>query len=268
MSLDSIGSGARPRPKIGKLLLSDRVLFMLSPLVVLSLWEACARLGIADVRFFPAPTNILYVMGSMILSGELLLNLKVSLIRVLMGMAVGGIPALAIGLAMGLYRPLRAAFDPLISATYPIPKSTLLPLFLLIFGLGESSKVAMVAVGVFYPIAINTAVGVRQIPSIYLDVGSNYCASRWNVFRTIALPGAMPFIMTGIKLGAGMGLVLVAIAEMVGAKSGLGYMTWNAWELFDVPTMYAGLFTFALVSVFMNVTLDVLERVVMPWKSA
>ena len=126
----------------------------------------------------------------------------------------------------------------------------------------------MVAIGVFYPVAINTAVGVRQIPPIYLDVGRNFRASRWNTFRTIALPGAMPLIMTGIKLGAGMGLVLIAIAEMVGAKSGLGYMIWNAWELFDVTTMYVGLFVIALIGFIMNSILDAVERAVVPWKSA
>jgi NitT/TauT family transport system permease protein len=82
------------------------------------------------------------------------------------------------------------------------------------------------------------------------------------------LAGALPFIMTGVKLGAGMGLVLIAIAEMVGAKNGLGYMTWNAWELFDVSTMYVGLFVFALIGFFMNAFFDALERTIVPWKSA
>jgi NitT/TauT family transport system permease protein len=176
------------------------------------------------------------------------------------------VPAIVIGLAIGLYRPVRAAFDPLISATYPIPKSSLLPLILLIFGLGESSKIAMVAIGVFYPVVINTAAGVRQIAPIFLDVGRNFGASRFNMFRTVALPGALPLIMTGIKLGAGMGLVLIAIAEMVGAKQGLGYMIWNAWELFDVQTMYVGLFVIAIIGFVMNTGFDALERAIVPWR--
>jgi NitT/TauT family transport system permease protein len=124
----------------------------------------------------------------------------------------------------------------------------------------------MVAIGVFYPVVINTAAGVRQIAPIFLDVGRNFGASRFNMFRTVALPGALPLIMTGIKLGAGMGLVLIAIAEMVGAKQGLGYMIWNAWELFDVQTMYVGLFVIAIIGFVMNAGFDALERAIVPWR--
>ena len=105
----------------------------------------------------------------------------------------------------------------------------------------------MVAIGVFFPVAINATAGVLQISPIYLDVGKSFKASRWDTFRTIALPGALPFIMTGIKLGAGLALILIAIAEMVGAKSGIGYMIWSAWETFAVAKMYVGLFVIALI---------------------
>jgi NitT/TauT family transport system permease protein len=245
---------------------SDRAISILSPLVLLGLWELCARTGIIDTRFFPAPSNIIKQLFEMMSSGVLWRHTGASLYRLVVGFFVGAVPAIVIGLAIGLYRPVRAAFDPLISATYPIPKSSLLPLILLIFGLGESSKIAMVAIGVFYPVVINTAAGVRQIAPIFLDVGRNFRASRFNMFRTVALPGALPLIMTGIKLGAGMGLVLIAIAEMVGAKQGLGYMIWNAWELFDVQTMYVGLFVIAIIGFVMNAGFDALERAIVPWR--
>ena len=244
----------------------DRTISILSPLVLLGLWEICARTGIVDVRFFPAPSNIIGHLFELASSGALWRHVGASLYRLAAGFVVGCVPAIVIGLAIGLYRPIRAAFDPLISATYPIPKSSLLPLILLIFGLGESSKIAMVAIGVFYPVVINTAAGVRQIAPIFLDVGRNFGASRFNMFRTVALPGALPLIMTGIKLGAGMGLVLIAIAEMVGAKQGLGYMIWNAWELFDVQTMYVGLFVIAIIGFVMNAGFDALERAIVPWR--
>ncbi len=255
-------SAARSGP-----LANDRVISILSPLILLGLWEICARAGIIDVRFFPAPSNVLKHLVEMIGSGDLWRHLAASLYRLVVGFFVGCVPAIVVGLAIGLYRPVRAAFDPLISATYPIPKSSLLPLILLIFGLGESSKIAMVAIGVFYPVVINTAAGVRQIAPIFLDVGQNFGASRLNMFRTVALPGALPLIMTGVKLGAGMGLVLIAIAEMVGAKSGLGYMIWNAWELFDVQTMYVGLFVIAIIGFSLNAGFDMLERVIVPWRN-
>jgi NitT/TauT family transport system permease protein len=167
---------------------------------------------------------------------------------------------------MGLSRPLRAAIDPLIAATYPIPKSAIFPLILLIFGLGEASKIVMVAIGMFFPICINAVAGVLEINKIYLDVGKNFQASRWQMFRTIALPGALPFIMSGIKLGVGMGLILIAIAEMIGAKSGLGYLIWNAWEILSVETMYVGLLMIAMLGFLFSLILDELERWIIPWK--
>lgn len=245
----------------------DRLLGVLSPVLLLALWEIAARTGFIDTRFFPAPSTIFGTMVTLAKSGELWANTWASLQRLFWGFLVGGVPALALGIVMGLYRPLRAIFDPLIAATYPVPKSALLPLILLIFGLGEASKVAMVAIGVFFPIVINTVTGVREINPIYLDVGRNFQASRWQVFTTIALPGALPFIMTGIKLGVGMGLLLIAIAEMVGANNGLGYMIWNAWQIMSVEAMYIGLLMIALIGFIFSSLLNEVERRVVPWKT-
>ena len=246
----------------------DRLLGVLSPLVLLLIWEIAARTGFIDTRFFPAPTSIFQTLLVLAESGELWANSRASLQRLFWGFLVGGVPALIIGVLMGLYRPLRAIVDPLIAATYPVPKSALMPLLLLIFGLGEGSKIAMVAIGVFFPVLINAVTGVREINKIYLDVGSNFKASRWQVFRTIAVPGALPFIMTGIKLGVGMGLILIALAEMVGAHSGLGYMIWNAWEILSVETMYVGLLMIALIGFVFTLVMDEVERIVVPWKTA
>jgi NitT/TauT family transport system permease protein len=169
---------------------------------------------------------------------------------------------------MGLYRNLRIIVEPVISATYPIAKSAILPLILLIFGLGEPSKVVMVAIGVFFPILINSMAGVLEINKIHFDVSRNFGASRFQVFRTVAFPGALPLIMTGVKLGVGLGLILIAIAEMVGAKSGLGYMIWNAWEILSVETMYVGLITIAVLGPVFTMALNEIERLIIPWKSS
>jgi NitT/TauT family transport system permease protein len=234
---------------------------------LLLLWEILAHVGILDTRFFPAPSQILTTLFAMLKTGELQDDTITSLTRLAIGFVVGGVPGLIIGVMMGLNSTLRAMIDPLIAATYPIPKSSILPLALLVLGLGEASKIFMVAIGVFYPIAMNAMAGVREINKVYLDVGHNFKANRWDVFRTIALPGAMPMIMTGVKLGVGMGLVLIAIAEMVGAKSGLGYLIWNAWETFAVDQMYVGLFVIALIGFALTVILNELEKILVPWKS-
>ena len=244
----------------------ERIMSFASPLGLLLIWEIAGRLGLIDVRFFPVPSSIIGVMAGMIISGELIEHILISLQRILLGFLLGGIPAILIGITMGISRPVRALIDPLIIATYPIPKSAILPFILLIFGLGEMSKVVMVAIGVFFPVAINATAGVLQIAPIYLDVGKSFKASRWDTFRTIALPGALPFVMTGIKLGAGLALILIAVAEMVGAKSGIGYMIWSAWETFAVAKMYVGLFTIALIGFGISLTLREIERWVIRWK--
>ena len=245
----------------------DRILSIASPLGLLLAWELAADTGLIDVRFFPAPSSIIAKLIEMARSGELTENVLISLQRIVLGFLLGGVPAIVIGIAMGIWRPVRALVDPLIVATYPIPKSSLLPLILLIFGLGEMSKVMMVAIGVFYPMAINATAGVLQINQIYLDVGKSFKASPWNTFRTIALPGALPFIMTGVKLGAGLALILIAIAEMVGAKSGIGFMIWSAWETFAVAKMYVGLFVIALIGFAISLLLNEIERRVIRWKA-
>jgi ABC-type nitrate/sulfonate/bicarbonate transport system permease component len=244
----------------------DRLISIASPIALLLLWECAARTGLIDTRFFPAPSSIFHALVALAGTGELWRHTSASLQRLALGFLVGGIPALILGIIMGLNRAVYAVFEPLIAATYPIPKSSILPLVLLIFGLGEGSKIFMVAVGVFFPVAINATAGVHEINKIYLDVGRNFRASRWNIFRTIALPGALPFILTGIKLGVGMGLVLISIAEMMGAKSGLGYMIWAAWETFSVEQMYVGLFVIAIIGFVLSLIINEIEKRVVPWK--
>lgn len=244
----------------------DRLVSIASPLALVLLWELSARTGVIDIRFFPAPTSIIKQGMDLAGSGELWGHLSASLQRLLWGSLLGGIPALLLGIAMGLYRPVRAAIDPLISATYPVPKSAILPLILLIFGLGEASKIVMVALGVFFPVVINTISGVMQIDKIYLDVGKNFRASRWQTFRTVALPGALPSIMAGIKLGIGMGLILIAIAEMVGAKTGIGFMIWDAWQILSVETMYVGLIVISILGFLLTLILNEIEGWILPWK--
>jgi NitT/TauT family transport system permease protein len=246
----------------------DRMISVASPVVLLIIWQILAETGVIDERFFPAPSKVFGTFIALVNDGSLWDNTWATLQRLFWGTLAGGIPALLLGVAIGLSRPLRAVFDPLIAATYPVPKSAIFPLLLLICGLGEASKIVMVAIGVFFPVLINTATGVLEINKIYLDVGRNFRASRWQVFRTIALPGAVPHIMSGIKLGIGLGLMLIAIAEMIGSKSGLGYMIWNAWELLSVEQMYVGLLVIAALGYLISVLLTELERKLIPWKSS
>ncbi|HEY4200579.1 MAG TPA: ABC transporter permease [Devosiaceae bacterium] len=266
--MTAITAGVAERAPLISERMRYRLLGIISPIGLLLVWEILARLNIIDTRFFPAPSAILTLGYSMLLSGQLISNTLITLQRLLLGTIIGGVPALLLGLVMGLNRTVRALVEPLVAATYPVPKSALLPLALLIFGLGEGSKIFMVALGVFFPVLINTTAGVLEISSIYLDVGRNFKADRRRMFQTIALPGALPVIMTGFKLGIGIGLIMVSMAEMLGgADSGLGFMIWSAWQTFAVEQMYVGLFVIAIIGFLLTLLLDELESWLVPWKA-
>src|SRR5919204_2218387 len=160
-------------------------------------------------RFCPPPTAIAQAFPGLLASGELWDDTLISLGRIGIGFLIGAVPGLVLGLAMGLSRYLRAAVNPMVGALYPIPKSAILPLLILIFGTGEGSKYAIVASGVFFLVLLNTVAGVLSIEPVYLDVGKNFGAGRLQTFRTIAFPGALPLIITGIRLAWGNALILI-----------------------------------------------------------
>ncbi|HXQ52674.1 MAG TPA: ABC transporter permease [Stellaceae bacterium] len=244
----------------------EKTLSVLSPLALLALWQLAALAGEVDTRFFPAPSAVFEEAWGMIQSGELWLHLSISLSRIAVGFTLGAVPGIAIGLAVGLFRPVRAIVQPLIDATFPIPKIAILPLFIMIFGLGEESKYAIIATAVIYLVMINTAAGVHNIDKIYLDVGKNFGAGKWMMFTDVALPGALPLIVAGLKLGMGVALLVIVSAEFVGAKSGIGYLIWTSWQVFQVEKMYVGLLVCALLGFGAAILLNLLERVLIPWK--
>jgi NitT/TauT family transport system permease protein len=246
--------------------MAERTLSVLSPLILLGLWEVLARVTVIDTRFFPAPSSIFGVFGQMIRSGELPTHLGISLQRIAIGFLIGAVPGVLVGLTMGLFSPVRAIIQPLIDATFPIPKIAILPLFIMIFGIGEESKYAIIATAVIYLVLINTVAGVKNIDRIYLDVGRNFHASRRMMFTDIALPGALPLVVAGLKLGMGVALLIIVSAEFVGAKSGIGYLIWTSWQIFQVEKMYVGLLVIALVGFATAIVLNALERVLVPWK--
>ncbi len=243
-----------------------RGLSLLSPVLILALWEALARGHLIDIRFFPAPSAILGAAWITAQTGELWSNLRISLARIGVGFALGALPGIALGILMGLAPWIRLTCMPVVSAVYPIPKSAILPLIMLIFGIGELSKWVFIAVGVFFPVLINSMVGVLTIDRIYLDVGRNYGARGLNFLLTIALPGALPVVFAGIKLGFGLALILVVIAEIVASRAGLGFLIWNAWQIFDVEKLYTGLVVIGVLGYLSSEAIDMVERFVVPWR--
>lgn len=244
----------------------ERVLSFTSPVLLLLIWQFAASQGWIDTRFFPSPAAIFSEAGAMIMSGELWMHFSISLQRIVIGYVVGAVPGVLIGLAMGLFSPIRSLIQPLVDATFPIPKIAVLPLFIMVFGLGEESKYAIIATAVIYLVLINTVAGVRNIDRIYLDVGKNFGASKWMMFVDVALPGALPLIVAGLKLGMGVALLVIVSAEFVGARSGIGYLIWTSWQVFQVEKMYVGLLVSALLGFGSAILLNYLERVLIPWK--
>ncbi len=245
----------------------ERMVSLFSPLILLVIWEVLVRMGVLDHRFFSMPSVIAGFFWNMVISGELLTHINASLGRIGIGFLMGSIPGVILGIIMGLSRIVRAGINPMIAATYPIPKIAILPLILLIFGLGEQSKYVIVAIATFYFALINTMTGVMTIDKIYLDVGKNFGASRINTWLTIALPGAMPMIFAGIKLGWGVALLVIVAAEFVGAKSGIGFLIWNSWQVFSIEQMFVGLLTISALGFISFLILDELEKVIVPWKA-
>lgn len=243
-----------------------KILSILSPLTLLLIWEFLARINAIDVRLLSSPTLIIKSFVPLLLSGELLYNTFVSVQRVIWGFLVGAIPGVLLGISMGLSPLVRSAIEPMIAATYPIPKLALMPLILLIFGLGETSKIFTIAIGVFYLVVINTMAGVLSIEKIYLDVAKNFGASRKDFYLTIALPGALPMIFAGLKLGMGMALILIVAAELSAAKAGVGWMIWRAYDMFDIEQMFVALIMLSVLGYIFSLLLDAIERWALPWK--
>jgi ABC-type nitrate/sulfonate/bicarbonate transport system permease component len=244
----------------------NRSLSILTPIALLAIWEIAARVGAVDVTFFPAPTAILAELYVMVRSGELFTHTAISLARIVIGFSLGTAIGMALGLAIGLNKTVAAMFQPLIDLTFPIPKVGLLPLVIILFGLGEASKYVIIAISCFYLVVINTVAGVRQIERIYLDVGRNYHASRRLMFTDVALPGALPTIMAGVKISMGVSLIIIVSAESLAAKSGIGYLIWTSWQVFQVEKMYVGLLVSALLGLTFTIALNWVERRLIPWK--
>jgi ABC-type nitrate/sulfonate/bicarbonate transport system permease component len=262
-----IVADARKAPNLfERALHSELFIAIASPLLILLVWEIVVRIHLLDARFFPAPLSVIGELILLAQSGQLFIDIGWTLLRVVIGTLLGTIPGVVLGIFLGLSPMVRAFVQPAISALYPVPKIALFPLVMLIFGIGEASKWAIVAVAVFFQVFYSTLAGVVNIDRIYLDVASNFKASRWQTFYSVAIPGALPFIFTGFQLGLGMALIVVVIAENFGTQVGVGFLIWRSWQIFEVRDMYVGLIVVALMGYCFQLLLQRLQKAIIPWK--
>ncbi len=245
----------------------ERLLYLLSPIGLLLLWELAIRAGLGDRRFVPAPSDIATRFYGLAASGELGDDVLVTLWRVAVGYVVGIVPAVALGLWMAMSRGVRIVVDPLIAALFPIPKVALMPLLLLAFGFGDASKMAVVAIGAFFPVVISTYTGAANIEPIYVDVARNYGASRFVMFTRIVFFGALPMTFAGLRTALAISFIVVVAAEFVAAKSGIGYLIWSSWQLLQVDAMFVGIVTIGLLGVVTSTLFREIERLVIPWRA-
>jgi NitT/TauT family transport system permease protein len=268
----------------------DRLLSIGFPLLLLLLWEHAVYVKWIDARFFPAPSAVLAALWNLTAKGDLfgkfwLLpemitagnwagvqkvfsegHVWISLVRIFLGFLLGAGPGIVLGVAMGMNRSVRVALDPILSAVYVLPKIAILPIIMLIFGIGEESKIVTVGISSFFLVLINTTVGVRDIEPIFFEAAKNYGANRWQMFRHVIIPGAMPVIFAGLRLSLGTALIVIVAAEFVAAQYGLGYLVWYSWQTLLTENMFAGLFVIMLLGVLFTSGLQFIERRLMPWR--
>jgi len=244
------------------------LLTVAGPALVIGVWELLSRAELIDSRFWPAPSALWVTAMELIEDGSLTGNLRITVERIVLGFLLGTIPGAVLGLAMGLFWPVRAFFMPISTVIYAIPKITLLPLMIIAFGTGEISKMVTVALSIFFLVALSAMNGVLELDRTYRDVARNLGASRYELFTTVALPGALPSIFTGMRLALGFALVVVVGTEFVSAKDGLGYMVWNSYQTLRIREMFVGLAATALLGWALTIALGLLETWALPWKRA
>lgn len=238
-----------------------------TPIMLLVIWEAMSQFGVIDARFFPAPTSIVTTFVELLLDGVLIEHATMTLSRIAIGFVMGAVPGLILGVLLGTIQSVRLLLEPIFSSLLPIPKVAIFPLLLLIFGLGETSKYIIVAIGVFFYLLFNTMSGVMQTPKLFTDVARANGASRLQSWFTVSIPYALPSIFTGIKLATGGAFVIIAASEFVGSQSGLGYMIWSAWSTFAVSKMYVGIVTISVLGYAVTSLERLLEKRLVPWVS-
>ncbi len=233
---------------------------------LLLLWELICRAGLVSTLFLPAPTQILTALFIMIADGEVGLSLVASLYRIFLGFVCGSLLGLAVGLVTGTSALADRVGSPLVNALYPIPKIALLPLFILWLGIGELSKVTMIAMGVFFPVAMNTYSGVKNVDTLLIKVAVSFNATWGKIMGSVVLPNALPMIFAGLRLAAGTSLLLLVAAEMIAAQVGIGALILHYGDLMITDRLMAGVIVLSLLGLIFNLLLQYLERKAVPWK--
>src|SRR6516165_595297 len=251
----------------GRLRRHERTLIGIgSVLVFLIVWQGVASARLAPPLFLPGPLDIVDAFVVLFAQGEIWNDIWVSGQEVVYGYGLAVLIALPLGLLMGWYRRLNYALDPFVSFFYSTPRVALLPLLIVWFGIGIWSKIAVVFLGSFFPIVINTIAAVRNLDAGLIKTSRSFGATDAQIFRTLALPGSVPFILAGLRLGVGHALIGVVVGELVAAQAGVGLMMAKAGATFQTSKVFAGLFIVAGTGIILTGILQRIERRFQAWK--
>src|SRR5262245_17845762 len=238
------------------------------PLAVILLWQAAATAGFLSTRILPAPTDVLAAGWRLLSNGELLTNMWVSFCRAIVGFAIGGGIGFAFGLANGLSHRCEKVFDGTLQMVRNIPHLALIPLVILWFGIDETAKIFLVALGVFFPIYINTQHGIRNVDPQLIEMGRTYGMTPAMLFRQVILPGALPSIFVGVRYALGIMWLRLMFAETIAASSGIGYMAMQAREFLLVDVVVLSIVIYALLGKAADSAARLLERLCLRWHPA
>lgn len=241
---------------------------LILPVTLTAVWEAASRLGVVPAHLLPAPTTIVATIAGMVLDGTLWTHVGSTLCRVLAGFLIGTVAATVLGVWAGMSRLAARLYDPIIQAFRAIPSIAWVPLFILWMGIGEASKVALIAVGVFFPVYLNVVSGIRGVDRKLTQVGEVYRLGPLEQARRIILPAALPSFLVGLRGGLGLGWMFVVAAELMGADRGLGYLLVFGENTYSPALVIASIVMFALLGKATDAVLAWLERRLLSWQDS
>ncbi|PJJ17109.1 sulfonate transport system permease protein [Janthinobacterium sp. OK676] len=238
------------------------------PVALLLAWQLAAQWGWLSSRILPEPWAVAKAFWHLAVSGELWLHLKTSLWRATVGFAVGAGLGLLLGLLTGSFRHAETLLDTTLQMVRNIPALALIPLVILWFGIDETAKLFLLAVGVFFPVYLNTFHGIRSADQGLIEMAKSYGLSGWPLYRDVILPAAMPSILVGVRFSLGLVWVLLIVAETISAQAGIGYMTMNAREFLQTDVVLVGILLYALLGKLADLFSRRLERHCLRWNPA
>jgi sulfonate transport system permease protein len=275
LATPALGGGARTRPslriaieKFRTASVASRATPWLLPLAIIVIWQLGAQFGLISPTVLPAPTDVFAAFVRLLANGQLVENVSVSFRRAVSGLLVGGSLAFVLGLANGLSRLSEKLTDTTVQMVRNIPNLALIPLVILWFGIDEEAKLFLTALGVFFPIYINTFHGVRTVDPQLVEMGRSYGMSGWDLFRRVILPGALPSIFVGVRYALGIMWLTLIVAETIAASSGIGYMAMNAREFMLVDVVVLAIIIYALLGKCADLAVRMLERACLGWHPA